>query len=98
MGSIFKTVPPDICLILKSFKLLEYQQWREDVYLIKTDQKLPGAPPSVYDYGNLNDSGDWYGLDCTQNDLLILLIIEKVEPSWTMTLHIFQHRDLARGS
>ena len=62
---IIKTAPPHICLILKSFKLLEYQ-WRENVYLIKTDQKLPGAPPSVYDYGNLNDSSNWYGLDCTK--------------------------------
>ena len=35
------------------------------VDLIKTDQKLPGAPPSDYDYGNLNDSNNWYGLDCT---------------------------------
>ena len=70
---IIKTAPPHICLILKSFKLLEYQ-WQENVYLIKTNQKLPGAPPSVYDYGNLNDSSDWYGLDCTQNDLLILLL------------------------
>ena len=61
---IIKTAPQHICLILKSFKLLEYQ-WQENVYLIKTNQKLPGAPPSVYDYGNLNDSSDWYGLDCT---------------------------------
>ena len=41
---IFKTAHPHICLILKSFKLLEYQ-WQEKVDLIKTNKKLPGVPP-----------------------------------------------------
>ena len=31
----------------------------------KNKQKLPGKLSSVYDYGNLNDSNNWYGLDCT---------------------------------
>ena len=43
---IIKTAHPHICLILKSFKLLEYQ-WQEKVDLIKTDQKLPGAPLQI---------------------------------------------------
>ena len=93
---IIKTAPPHICLILKSFKLLEYQ-WQENVYLIKTNQKLP-HPLQFMTIATSMTVVTGMGWTVQKNDLLILLIIEKVEPSWTMTLHIFQHRDLARGS